>query len=200
MILVAFTMLKNITNTLFILIALAYSNFAISNEPRTALQTVESFYRDYLNYNFRETPDVPPPTIKKSKSFEQAIEKHTDICRNYSTGVCGFAADGDEYLNAQEIDPLLTYENAGIKFRELENNTIEVKLNVYPSEKEHTEYYTRTIIFKMIKEDGSWVADDILYDNGDSSRDYMETENKQYLENPDPDSQMGKKKSNTNKR
>lgn len=187
-------MLKNIANTLFILIALTYTTCAICNEPRTALQTVESFYKSYLNYNFRETPDVSPPTIKMSKAFEQAIKENAEICRNYSTGVCGFAADGDEYLNAQEIDPSLTYENSGIKFREIENNTIEVKLNVYPSEKKNTEYYTRTIIFKMIKEGDDWVADDILYDDEDSSRDYMETENKQYLENPDPDSKMGKKK------
>jgi len=176
-----------------ILISLvSFANNSFGKEPLNALQTVDDFYKKRLNFNYQQNPGTPPPTIGFSKSFKAALAKNAEVCKNYATEICGFAAEGDEYLDAQEYDSLLNYKNSGIKFREVSKNTIEVKLNVYPSDPEGTDYYARTIIFVMIKEGESWVADDILYGKENSSREFIEKENAYYIANPDPDSIMAK--------
>ncbi len=166
----------------------SFANVASDNESLSALKTIDNFYKKYLNYNYHETPHIPAPKLGLSKSFKSAIQKNTEVCKNYATGICGWAADMDEYLNTQETDPLLNYENSRIALREISKNIIEVKLNVYPSATEDVEYYNRVITFAMIEEGGEWVADDI-----NSSRERMEKENAYYMKNPDPDSIMAKK-------
>ncbi|RYY74301.1 MAG: hypothetical protein EOO52_15730 [Gammaproteobacteria bacterium] len=170
------------------------ANISFGKESPSALQTVDDFYKKRLNFSHQPHADVPPPTIAFSKAFQTQIAKSEKVCESYSTGICGWGAEGDEYLYAQEYDSLLSYENSGIKFKEIAKNTIEVKLNIYPSEREDTESNIRTIIFLMIKEGDNWVADDILYGMDSSSRKFLESESAYYIENPDPDSKMGKVK------
>jgi hypothetical protein len=186
-------MIKRMALLISFLLTISVASPSFSKESLSALQTIDNFYKKLLNYNNHETPNVPRPKLKFSKSFSSEIEKNKEICKNFATGICGWAADSDEYLNTQETDPLLNYENSGIKLKEVSPNTIEVKLNVYPSEKRDKNYYNRTITFKMIKEGEVWVADDILYGEGDSSRQDMEKENVEYISHPDPDSKGAKK-------
>ena len=189
---------KNFLKITLILLV-SFANGTFGKEPLSALQTLDEFYKKYLNYNHQKTPKNPLPTLGFSTSFQSAIAKNRDICENYATGICGWAAEGDEYLNSQESDPLLNYKNSGIKFTEISKNTIEVRLNVYPSDRDGTDYYDRTIIFAMIKEGENWVADDILYGKENSSRKFMERENAEYIANPDPDSKMAKKQTTLKK-
>lgn len=184
---------NNLVRIMIVFLSFSFSNTSFGKEALTALQTIDNFYKQLLNYNYHETPNVKRPELKFSKSFKSAIERNAEVCKNYSTGICGWAADGDEYLNTQESDPLLNYENSGIKFREVSKNKIEVKLNVYPSETTEVEYYNRVIIFLMVQEGEGWVVDDILYGERNSSRKRMEKENADYIANPDPDSKMAKK-------
>lgn len=178
---------------IFILLSVLFASSSFAKEALNALQTVDSFYKKLLNYNYHETPNIPRPEMKFSKSFKAAIESNAEVCKNFSTGVCGWSADHDEYLNTQDCDPLLNYKNSGIKLRETSKNTIEVKLNVYPSETKEKKYYDKVIIFVMIKEGDTWVADDILYGEGNSSRESMAKESAEYIANPDPDSKGAKK-------
>ena len=67
-----------------------------------------------------------------------------------------------------EWDPNLNYTNSGITIIEIQPNIIQVKLNLFPSEKNERGLY-RTITYKMIYENGFWVVDDVMYSDGVSS-------------------------------
>jgi Protein of unknown function (DUF3828) len=178
---------------LITLLSYLFAGFINANETASAKQTIEQFYKEYLIYHYQKTPNAKTPLLKFSKAFKADIEKNNAICTEYATGVCGWNASGDEYLNTQEADPTLTYKNSGIRFQEVKQNTIEVRLNLFPSTQDP--YYDRVIQLKMIQENGEWVADDIAYDEkGQSSvREYIRNENAEYLANPDPDSKAMKK-------
>jgi Protein of unknown function (DUF3828) len=182
---------------LIILLGFLFAEYTHADTSPNAKKTIEDFYRDYLNYHFNRTPNTKPPELKFSHKFLADIETNNSICSEYATGVCGWNASGDEYLNTQEIDPNLRYENSGVRFTEMTSDVIKVRLNVFPSAKDP--YYDKLIRFKLIKESGTWVVDDIAYDekNETSVREYIRKENAQYIANPDPDSIAMKKMRNT---
>lgn len=74
-----------------------------------------------------------------------------------------------------EWDPNLNYTNSGITIIEIQPNIIQVKLNLFPSEKNERGLY-RTITYKMIYENGFWVVDDVMYSDGVSSLKKMTDE------------------------
>jgi hypothetical protein len=167
------------------------SVFASGKEP---IDVVRDFYKKYMEYIHAEKRNSAAPRIQFSKQFQRSIDRNLFVCENYASGVCGWQADGDAYLDAQEIDPNLTFANSGIRFKSIGKDIIEVKLNVYPSEKAYKDYYSREIKYKMIFENGAWVVDDIIYKDSGSSRKAIEKETADYLANPDPDSKVMKKK------
>ena len=168
--------------------------FAWSNEP---IDVVREFYTKYIDGIYAENNKSVKPEMQFSKQFQKVIEKNRDVCENYSSGICGWQADGDAYFDAQEIALDLTVANSGITFKALKKDLIEVKLNVYPSEKTDKNFYLREIRYKMIFENGAWVVDDIIYKASGSSRKTIEKETAYYLKNPDPDSKIMKKKKQT---
>lgn len=175
----------------FFMSAILLSGYSFAATPGTAKDAIQHFYQQYLGYSYVKTPNLEPPKLTFSKSFNQAIAKNLAICEKYVEGICGWAAEGDEYLNAQESDPNLNYKNSGIKFTEISPNVIQVKLNVYPSEENTDGYYLRTITYKMIQENGAWVADDIMYDDI-WSRKRMEDENAAAIAHPDKNINVAK--------
>jgi hypothetical protein len=171
----------------------AMSSFAVGAEMKTATETIRDFYKRYLGFESSKAAKDPKPTIEMSKSFGDEIKKNADICAKYVSGPCGWDSDGDEYLDAQEIDPKLSFENAGIKIKEIEPGIVQVKLNVYPSAKGANGYYDRIITYKMVKENGSWVVDDMTASDGLSTRKRLSDENADAIANPDPDAGAAQK-------
>ena len=135
----------------------------------TAQDTIEQFYRAYL------------PTLKgeppMSKSFKALIAKNSMMCAKYNPNeVCGFGASGDPYLNAQEYEDGMTLQNTGAAIKESKPGYVTITLNVYPSEKD-AKFYTRTINYHLIWENGAWVVDDMGWDKDhDSARSGMNFE------------------------
>ncbi len=120
-----------------------------------------------------------------SKAFAREVNLTDKVCTKHVNGPCGWGVDSDEYLDTQEIDPLLNYANSGIAISEAKPGTVQVKLNVYPSEKDASGYYLRTITYQMTREGGAWVLDDIVYTNGISARKQMADDRKNALAYPD---------------
>jgi hypothetical protein len=176
------------------LFATALPSYSFAAELKTAHETVREFYQHYLNFNYQATPTAPSPTLKFSNKFNEAIVTHNAICEKYVDGICGWGAEGDVYLNTQETDPKLNYKNSNIKITPTSSNIIHVKLNVYPSEEDTDGYYIRVINYKMIQENGIWVADDIIYEDGISSRKRMEDQNTYAIAHPDKDVNSEKSK------
>lgn len=182
---------------IIILFGFLLAGITNADTSSNAKKIIKDFYRSYLDYHLHKTPDTKLPRLKFSNAFLADIEKNYAICSEYATGVCGWNASGDEYLNTQETDPKLSYENSAIGFTEITGNIIQVSLNVFPSAKDA--YYDKIIRFKMIQENNIWVVDDIAYDekNESSMREYIRHENAEYLANPDADSKAMKKQRNT---
>lgn len=146
---------------------------------QTAVEKIQAFYRNYFDYYHKMSDasndeNIPSPEIDKSEAFNADIKKSDELCTQYSDdGPCGWAADGDPYLNSQDADSDLNFTNSAITFTETQPGTIEVKLNINPSTPEGS---FRTIIYKMVQEKGQWAADDILYTDGTetaSARDML---------------------------
>lgn len=128
----------------------------------TAVNAVSGFYQRYLA-DFAK--DAATPDIAMSKAFQAEIQKSEQACQTVDGEPCGWGAEANPYLNSQDYDENLNYTNAGISFKETAPNTVRVDLNVAPSDPEGGK---TTIVFKMVQENGQWVADDILYPDGKS--------------------------------
>ncbi|SEA32136.1 Protein of unknown function [Thiothrix caldifontis] len=128
----------------------------------TAADTVRGFYERYFA---AAANNVLTPDIAMSKAFKADIQKSEQACKGHNDEPCGWGADANPYLNSQDYDDKLSYASSGIRFKETAPNTVRVDLNVTPSA---PQVFKNTIVFKMVREDGQWVADDILYPEGKS--------------------------------
>ena len=138
---------------------------AVAAEPATAVEKIQAFYKSYFDYykQSNDTSDeqgIPPPEVEQSDAFKAEVKQSDELCAQYDDGVCGWGADADPYLDSQDPDVELTYENSAIAITETEPNTVQVKLNVNPSLAEGN---TRTILYKMVQEHDKWLVDDIVY-------------------------------------
>lgn len=165
-----------------------YSRYTFCSESAAPADVVRAFYTSYLDYDYRRDLGKPEPDMPKSESFTAAIKENSEICSQHATGICGWGGNGDPYLaGAQETDPDLNSINSGLVVKEIKSGYVQVQLNVYPSISDAEGYYQITMVYKMVWENGLWVADDIGQD-GKSDRKAMLEENAHYLQNPDPDS------------
>ena len=150
--------------------------------PSGAVDTIRAFYQDYLDHQ-QHSRD---PAL--SQAFLQARSQNQQACRQYATGVCGWGADSIPYLDSQEVDPGLRFANARFRIQETAPGRVRVRFNVYPSLKHGKEpFYDKTITYKMIRENGRWVVDDLAYRDGVSVRRKMEQETAYVTAHPDPD-------------
>lgn len=162
--------MRRILLSLTLLFAFCCFTTAFASDRKSAVATVRDFYKHYLAYDYSKTPKAPRPSITLSKAFFAEVTKTAAFCKKYGEGPCGWGADGDEYLDAQETDPALSYSNSLIAIREISPGTVQVKLNVYPSVENAGNYYHRTITYKMVRENGSYAVGDIAYSDGISTR------------------------------
>ena len=132
-----------------------------SNNPKSI---IEEFYKEYLNS--KKNQKTLKPSLAFSKSLKDLVSRNSQLCHQKApTDICGWGADEDVYLETQEVDPQLNYDNSGFKIFEIEPENIRVTFNVYPSVKDTGDhYYLKNILFLMLKEAGAWVVDDIYYD------------------------------------
>lgn len=166
---------------------------ALAAEGKSAVATIQDFYKRYIGYEHSRTPGDNPPGLALSRAFLAEIKETDALCQKYGEGPCGWGADGDEYLDTQEVDPGLSYSNSGIAISEISHGRVQVKLNVYPSEKGAGRYYQKTITFSMIQENGSYVADDIAHSDGISTRKILSDERRELLQRSNPHSTSKKR-------
>lgn len=173
------------TPTRAILAVLACSSLLLSTNilaapethSKSALQTVSEFYHQYLNPNAKpKVNDLP-----YSQSLQRDIATNEAICKKYADGPCGWGADRDLYLDAQESDPKLNDRNANLHFTAKPGNMIEVTFDLFPYDKPDNREH-RTMQLKMIEENHAWVLDDIIFQYTGSERKNMQEENKYYLQ------------------
>jgi len=134
-----------------------------SKAPKTALQTIQSFYESYMN--FKKTKRNKPPQLTFSKAFRKLIKKNAKMCKERAKGdVCGFGADGDIYLDTQDSDEKFNFKTSKFRIFEGEPGLVDVYFDPEPSQNKAVGTNDKKLHFKMIQENGRWVVDDIVYD------------------------------------
>jgi hypothetical protein len=141
--------------------ALAYQ---AKSDEQQQVEIITSFYENYLARPWRGRSNNLPIGFFYSKGADALITKNAILCEKLSRGdeICGYGADADIFLNAQEIDPDLTFVKARFRVVAAGKNTVEVSFNVYP---ELGEFYERKIRYVLVKETAGWRVDDVFFED-----------------------------------
>lgn len=203
--------LKN--KIVFVITLLIFTSCA-SKKKTEGQQLIENFYKTY----FESLSAPTKPNLTLSKELSEIIAKNRLVCKaKAGSDICGWdAMHGDDYLNAQEIDSDLTYENSKFKSSESKPNIVRVEFNVMPSEKTHKQVYFRVIEYVLVNEGLQWVVDDVVtegkksikqtlinemdYYNSQSTSDSNSTHSTDSTNNQDERSNNSIKNKNQNKK
>ncbi|MFP5393262.1 MAG: hypothetical protein ACLGI6_17210 [Gammaproteobacteria bacterium] len=168
-------------------IAAAAAVVAFTPKPdgRQQVEFLTAFYRDYLD---RQARSPMAAASFYSTGARALIANNAALCRRLARAdeKCGYAVDGDEFLDAMEVAPGLTLTAARFRAAPAGPNTVDVSFTVQPGSGEAGE---RRIRYMLVKEEGGWRVDDALF--GDAAgfsaqrslRHQIEEENGQVLAN-----------------
>lgn len=135
----------------------------------TAEEVIDNFYREYLTTDPTDRMKRRPP-FSQAFLHDEALDKKA--CEQYAgTDICGWDADFNPYLNAQDYSDKLTYDNAAVAVSQTKPNTVSVTLNIFPGQEGVDNL--RTITYQMTKEHENWVVDNIVADAGEGKKPFM---------------------------
>lgn len=149
------------------------------SEKQQQIDLITEFYKDHLSRpDQRQAAQVPAGTFY-SKALEELVDANNQLCYALSRGdeICGYGADGDVFLDTQEVPPSLDFERAGFKVERTGENTVEASFNVYP---DMGAAYERQIRYTLVfDEDKGWRVDDMHFSQGQgrSMREELQQEN-----------------------
>ncbi len=143
-------------------------------DSATKMKLVEEFYQDRLNFRAQEGRAIPE--LPFTKSFLELIDLNAKLCKEKTPDeVCGFGADGDVYLAAQDWANDLRFENSGFKI-EMDGDDVVVNFDLFHGDTWGQEQNRRTLKFNLIREDGDWKVNDIVYVHPPGSTARIQTE------------------------
>jgi len=146
------------------------------SEKQQQLDLITNFYKDHLaRPETRQASQLPAGSFY-SKELEALVDANLQVCDSLSRGddICGYGADGDVFLDAQEVSPTLDFERAHFKAERIGDNMVEASFNVYP---DMGSSYDRQIRYALVRENSGWRVDDMLYAQGRSMRQELQREN-----------------------
>lgn len=136
------------------LLAMACAHHA---PPAEAVLT--DFYHAYLDASSQRTSTRP--SLPFSRDLQARMNDNKAMCQALAEGdVCGWNADSDPYLAAQDYDDDLNFKNSGFAVEALPNQVFRTSFNIAPSAANAGD---TQIDYPMIVEDGRWVVDNIIY-------------------------------------
>lgn len=140
------------------------------------LDLITNFYKDHLaRPEMRQASQLPSGSFF-SKELEALVDANLQLCDSLSRGddVCGYGADGDVFLDAQEVPPTLDFERAQFKVERAGDDVVEASFNINP---DMGSAYERHLRFALVEEDNGWRVNDMLYGQGRSMRQELQREN-----------------------
>ena len=146
------------------------------SEKQQQLDLITNFYKDHLaRPETRQASQLPAGSFY-SKELEALVDANLQLCDSLSRGddVCGYGADGDVFLDTQEVPPTLDFERARFKAERIGDDTVEASFSVHPDMDSSAD---RQIRYVLVREDGGWRVDDMLYAQGRSMRQELQREN-----------------------
>jgi hypothetical protein len=132
----------------------------------TPKDLITNFYEEYF-----ESPRETEAPL--SAGLSQLNLETTDLCQKKAPGeICTWASYGDQYLDAQDYSDNLSLKSSQLKVEPQRNNRVRVRFNIFP-DLASRDKFQRELTYKVIKEKGLWVIDDIYYPNNRSARKTM---------------------------
>lgn len=147
------------------------------SEQQQQIDLITDFYKDHLARPDQRQASQVPSGAFYSTELEALVDANAQLCYALSRGddVCGYGADGDVFLDTQEVSPSLDFERAGFKVERVGDNTVEARFNVHP---DMGAAYERQIRYTLVQEqDKGWRVDDMHYAQGRSMRAELQQEN-----------------------
>lgn len=144
-----------------------------ANRPQSdagqQVQFLAHFYKTYLSRPASADFDLPPGSFYSQRA-ETLIAMNRQLCTTLSRSddICGYGADGDVFLNAQEIATDLNFKTSKFKAIPSGNNTIDVSFTVWPG---NGVRYDRQLRYVLVKEPGGWRVDDVFFGTGGGFRE-----------------------------
>lgn len=165
----------------------ALGTFSVAAQTsKTAEGVLRHFYTNYLNFDLRKAQKAKPPQLKFSRAFLKDRKENEASCRKIKDMPCGFGADGDPYLDAQDFGDELNARTAQLDIQKLSEEAkdflkVKVSFFLFPG----SDTRRRVLIYHMKRESSAWRVDDIEYESGDTARTWMqkETRENQAMEN-----------------
>lgn len=150
------------------------------SERQRQLDFITDFYKDHLSRSESRQASQLPAGSFYSRELEALVDANSHLCESLSRGddACGYGADGDVFLQAQEVAPSLDFERSGFTATRVDDNTIEASFNVYP---DLGASHARRIRYVLTREAAGWRVDDVLFAEGGSMRREIERENNEIL-------------------
>jgi hypothetical protein len=150
------------------------------SEKQRQLDLITDFYKDHLSRpESRQASQLPAGSFY-TRELEALVDANSHLCESLSRGddICGYGADGDVFLQAQEVAPALDFERSGFTASRVGDNTVEASFNVYP---DLGASHMRRIRYVLAKEPAGWRVDDVLFADGGSMRQELKRENDEVL-------------------
>ena len=148
--------MKNLLKIISIITILFPSFLYATNDQQEQIKTITAFYKNYLDQKYEEGW----PSIYSSRLIK-ALEDNINDCRKFirNGNICGYTADGDLLLNAQDYSPTLRFSNSNFSATTKPNNVITVNFVLFPEEEQ--DKGDRELNFTMAKENNLWKIDDM---------------------------------------
>lgn len=146
------------------------------SEKQQQLDLITDFYKDHLaRPESRQASQLPTGSFY-SQELEALVDANLQLCDSLSRGddICGYGADGDVFLDTQEVPPSLDFDRAHFRITRAGENIVEASFNVYP---DMGDAYARQIRYLLVEQDSGWRVDDVMYGNGRTMRQELQQEN-----------------------
>ncbi len=102
-----------------------------------------------------------------SQEFQTLWEENMQICISNAVGEdCGWEGNGDILLDAQEVDPELTFDSAMVRVVRFSEGFYEANFNIFPKDLQGGKLkpqHDRRVRFWIKQENGKFVIDNIAY-------------------------------------
>ncbi len=143
---------------LFIISLIGLSSFTFP-QSSGQIDFVTQFYKKYLDATRGDS--ILSDRSVLSQSARNLLDSNRIICeRKAGTDVCGFDADGDMFLNTQEIGSNLNFTTSSFTAKSVSSDCIEVSFTVWPGIRA---YYDKKLRLTLLHERGQWRIDDIAW-------------------------------------
>lgn len=131
---------------------------AASAAPDTGIAFITGYYQHYLSMKSRA---AFPIEQYYSRGLRALVAENTKVCATLARGddICGYGANGDVVLDAEEEEPGLNFRRSAFEAHRVRQDWIEVSFALWPGKPEMPRHRLR---YRLAREGRALRIDDVL--------------------------------------